>query len=94
MLIKIYVYLFLYSAEQLNSIEVYIGTELNDRAYLCGIYNGPATTRERVSVMCIEPLDGSSVTIVKNTHNESDSLILCEVFVFGELNGNGHSLDI
>lgn len=73
--------------EQLRNIEVYVGDDLNDRAILCGVYEGPATTRGRVSVNCTEPVTGGSVTIVKNTQNETDSLVLCEVFVFGEPTG-------
>ena len=77
-----------FSGEQLRNIEIFIGSKLNERAYLCGVYQGPAMTSGRVSVMCGEPLNGTSVTIVKNTHNESDSLTICEVFVIGELAGN------
>ena len=69
--------------EQLHNIEVYVGDTLNDRAQLCGVYDGPATTREVVQVVCSEPLNGTTVTVMKNTNGETESLVLCEVAVFG-----------
>ena len=70
--------------EQLHNITVYVGDKLNDRAQLCGVYDGPATTRAVVPVVCSVPLKGESVTVVKNTSGEKESLVLCEVSVFGE----------
>ena len=70
--------------EQLHNIKVYVGKKMKHKQYLCGTYMGPAISRGRVHILCTEPVVGQYVTIVKDTGDIKEKLVLCEVFVFGK----------
>ena len=78
------------SVEQLQNIDVFVGTGPNDRTNLCNTFLGPAQERGRVSVSCTRTLTGNSITVVKNTNGQSQSLSLCEVIAYGEVNTSGN----